>query len=87
MLKDYDISVLYNLDKANNVVDALSRTIMGSLSHVEEGRKDRVKDVHRFYRLGVLLGDSPNGGFVVHHNFESSLVVEVKSKHLDPLLM
>ena len=27
-----------------------------------------VKDVHRFARLGVRLEDSPNGGFMVHHN-------------------
>ena len=47
-----------------------------------------MKDVHRLARLGVRLEDSPNGGFMVHHNSNSSLVVEVKSKqHLDPLLM
>ena len=38
--------------------------------------------------LGVLLEVSPNGGIVVHHNSESSLVVEMKSKkHLDKSLM
>ena len=41
-----------------------------------------MKDFHRLYVLGVLLEDSPNGGFVVHYNFESSLVVEVKFKKL-----
>ena len=47
-----------------------------------------MKDVHRLARLGVRLEDSPNGGFMVHHNSESSLVVEVKSKkHLDQSLM
>ena len=47
-----------------------------------------MKDVHRLVLLGVRLEDSPNGGFMVHHNSDSSLVVEVKSKqHLDPLLM
>ena len=36
----------------------------------------------------MQLEDSPDGGFMVHHNSDSSLVVEVKSKqHLDPLLM
>ena len=44
-----------------------------------------MKDVHRLARLGARLEDSLNGSFVVHYNFESSLVVEVKSKqHLDP---
>ena len=33
-----------------------------------------------FSRLGVRLHDSTKGGFMVHHNSESSLVVEVKSK-------
>ena len=34
------------------------------------------------------LEDSPNGGFMVHHNSESCLVVEVKSKqHIDQGLM
>ena len=47
-----------------------------------------MKDVHRLVLLGVRLEDSPNGGFMVHHNSDSSLVVEVKSKkHLDPVLM
>ena len=47
-----------------------------------------MKDVHRLARLVVRLEGSPSGGFMVHHNSESSLVVEVKSKkHLDPLLM
>ena len=39
-------------------------------------------------RLGVRIEYSLNGGVVVYHNSESSLVVEVKSKkHLDPLLV
>ena len=50
------------------------------MSHVEEGKKDLVKNVHKLARLGVRLEDSPNGGFVVHHNSESSLVVEVNLK-------
>ena len=70
------------------VAEALSRMTMGSVSHVEEGKKDLVKDVRRLAWLGFLFEDSPNGGFVVHHNYESSLVVEVKSnEHLVPLLM
>ena len=61
---------------------------MGSVSHVEEDKKYLVKYVNRFARLGVRLEDSSNGGFMVHHNFESSFVVEVKSKqHLDQSLM
>ena len=73
------MTILYHPGKANVVVDALSRMIMGS-----EAKKDLVKDVHRLATLGVRLEDSPHGGFMVHHNSESSLVVELKSKqHLD----
>ena len=55
---------------------------------MEKSKKDLVKDVHRLDHLGDRIEDSPNGVFVVHHNSESSLVVEVKSKqYLDLLLM
>ena len=70
------------------VVDDLSRMTMGSVSHVEEAKKEIVKDVHRLDKLGVRLEDFPKGGFMVHHNSERSLAVEVKSKqHLDEPLM
>ena len=78
-MKDYDMRVLYHPDKANVVADALSHLTMGSLSHIDESKKDIVRDVHRLVRLG-----SSNSGVIVHHKSESSLVSEVKSKqHLD----
>ena len=70
------------------VSDALSRLSMGSVSHVEETKRNIVRDVHRFAHLGVRIEDSPNSSVVVHHKFDSSWMVEVNSKqHLDPLLM
>ena len=88
LLKDYDMSVLYHPEKDNVVVDALSHMTMGSVSHVYEGKNDLVKDVHRLARLGVRLEDSPNGDFILHHNSDSSLVVELKSKqHIDQPLI
>ena len=70
------------------VADALSHMTMGSASHVEEAKKDLVKDVHRLACLGLRLEDSPNCGLMFHNNSESSLVFEVKYKqHLDKLLM
>ena len=70
------------------VMDALSYMTMGSVSHIEKAKKDLVRDVHRFARLGVRLEDSSNGGFMVHHISKSSLEVEVKSKqHLDEPLI
>ena len=74
------MSVLYQHGKANVVADALSRMAMGSVSHVDEEKKELAKDVHRLSLLGVRLEDSPNGCYMVHHNSDSSLVVEVKSK-------
>ena len=47
-----------------------------------------MKGVHTLGRLGIRSKDSSNGGFMDHHNSESSLLVEVKSmKHLDLSLM
>ena len=44
------------------MADALSRLYMGSVAHVEEKRKDLVKEVHRLARLGVrLMSISDNG--------------------------
>ena len=43
---------------------------MGSVSHVDEAKKDLVKDADRLARLGVMLEDSPNGCFMVYHIFD-----------------
>ena len=82
------LSVLYHPGNANKVVDALNRMTIGSVPHVDEYKKDLVKDVHRLVRLGVRLEIFLNVGFMVNYNSESSLVVKVKSKqHLDQPLM
>ena len=47
------MSVHYHPGKANIVSDSLSRLSMGSVVHVEEERKELVKDVHRLSRLTV----------------------------------
>ena len=65
MLKDYDLSVLYHPGKANVVEDARNHMTMGTVSHIEEAKKDLVRDGHRLSRPGVKLKDSPNGGFMV----------------------
>ncbi|WMV08774.1 hypothetical protein MTR67_002159, partial [Solanum verrucosum] len=80
LLKNYDISVLYHHKKANVVADALSRLSMGSVAHIEDKKKELVRDVHRLARLGVQLVDSTKGGFTVHNGSESSFVVDVKLK-------
>ncbi|WMV32782.1 hypothetical protein MTR67_026167 [Solanum verrucosum] len=88
ILKDYEMSILYHPGKANVVADALSRFSRGSVAHVGEEKKEFVRDVHRFARLGVQLVDSTKGGVVVHNGSESSFVMEVKGKQVfDPLLV
>ena len=36
---------------------------MGSTTHIEDEKKDLVKDIHRLARLGVRLVDSTSGVF------------------------
>ena len=80
--------VLYHPGNANVVVDDLSHMTMGSVSFIDEAKKNLVKNVHRLAMWGVRLEDSPNGGFIDHHNSELLLVVEAKSKQpLDKSLM
>jgi len=41
------MSVLYHPGKANVVVDALSRLEMGNVAHIDEEKKELVRDIHR----------------------------------------
>ena len=82
------MSVLYHPDKANVATDSLSHMTMGSVSHLDEPKKDPEREVQRLDRFGMRFEISPDGGAIVHQNSESSLAVEVKSKqHLDLALM
>ncbi|WMV08409.1 hypothetical protein MTR67_001794 [Solanum verrucosum] len=58
-------AVLYHPGKANVVADALSRLSMGSVAHVEEGKKELARDVHQLACLGVCLTDTLDGGVIV----------------------
>ena len=62
LLKDYNKNVHYHPDKANVVADALSRMRMGSTTHVEDKKKELLKDIHRLARLGMRLVDSTSWG-------------------------
>ncbi|XP_069149165.1 uncharacterized protein [Solanum lycopersicum] len=46
--------------------------------HVDEERKELVKDVHRLTRLGVRLMRISDSGVTVQNGAESSFVLEVK---------
>lgn len=70
------------------VVDSLSRSSMGSLSHVDEEKWDLVKDIHCLANIGVCLLDFEDGCVFVKEVAKSSLSAEVKEKQmLDPILM
>ena len=82
------MKVLYHPDKSYVVADALYFRTISRVSHIDEAKKDLAKKVQRLARLGVRLKGSPNGGAIVHHNSNSSLVFAVKSKQrLDKSLM
>ncbi|WMV13386.1 hypothetical protein MTR67_006771 [Solanum verrucosum] len=61
---------------------------MGSTTHIEKGKNEFAKDVHRLARLGIHLLDSNEGGVVVMNGAESPLVFEVKEKqYQDPIFL
>ena len=74
------MSILYHPDKANEVVNNLKRLPIGSVSLVEDEKKELVRDVDRLVQVGVNLVDSTKGGFMVDHSSKSPFVVDVKSK-------
>ena len=53
---------------------------MGSVSHIDDEKKELVKEVHQFSSLGVRLVDTPSGAVSVPSSSESSFVVYVKAK-------
>ena len=56
MYKDYDMSVLCHPNNANIFADALSRMTMGSVSHLDEAKKDLAREVHRLATFGGEVG-------------------------------
>ncbi|XP_069143430.1 uncharacterized protein [Solanum lycopersicum] len=53
--------------------DALSRLSIGSTTHVDDEKKELVKDVLRMDRLGVRLIESTSVGVLIHPTSESAL--------------
>ena len=68
------MNVHYHPGKANVVADAFSRMGMGSISHVEDEKKELKKDIHTLAKLGVRLVDSTSMGISVHPSSELLLV-------------
>ena len=74
------MSLHYHPGKANVLADDLSRLSMGSVAHVEEKRKELVKNVHRLSRLGVRPMSISDNGVTVQNGVEFFFVVKVKEK-------
>ena len=85
LLKDYDITILYHLRKANVVADALRRKvgIMGSLAHLQVSRRPLAREVQTlandFMRLEVL----EMGGFLACVEARSSFLDKIKGKQFN----
>ncbi|WMV09384.1 hypothetical protein MTR67_002769 [Solanum verrucosum] len=69
-----------NLQYVNVVADALSRLSMGSVAHIDDDKKELVREVHRLAHLGVQLMDSTKCGIMVQNDSESSIICVVKAK-------
>ena len=48
------------------MADALSRLSMGGVSHIDDEKKDLVKELRQLARLGVWLVDTPSEDVSVH---------------------
>ncbi|WMV08830.1 hypothetical protein MTR67_002215, partial [Solanum verrucosum] len=59
--------ILMQQGKANVVADALSRLSMKIFSHIEDDKKELVREVQRFARFGVCLVDSQDGRVIVQN--------------------
>ncbi|KAF3635714.1 putative Bifunctional inhibitor/lipid-transfer protein/seed storage 2S albumin superfamily protein [Capsicum annuum] len=86
-LKNYDMSLHYYQVKANVVANTLKRLSMGSLAHVDEGKRELVKYVHRFDNLWVRLLNSEDGDAFIQEVVNSSLGAEVKKKQVLDLVL
>lgn len=53
---------------------------MGSIYHVDKGKRDMVKDIQHFANLGIRLLHSEDGGVIVQEIAKSSLFAKVKEK-------
>ncbi|WMV09670.1 hypothetical protein MTR67_003055 [Solanum verrucosum] len=74
------MNFLYHPGKTNVVADALSRLSKGSVAHIEDGKNELIRDIHKLARLGVRLVDSTQGNVMVHNGSESSFVSNVKTR-------
>ena len=87
LLKDYDCQILYHPEKANAVTDALSRKSMGSLSHIVEQRKERVKELHSLLNEGCSFEMSEDQPMIAQFRVRLNLIDEIRAaQESDPVM-
>ena len=82
LLKDYDITILYHLGKANVVADALSRKAgsMGSLAQLQVSRCPLAREVQTLANDFIRLEVNEKGGFLACVEARSSFLDQIKGK-------
>nr|XP_033513188.1 uncharacterized protein LOC117277882 [Nicotiana tomentosiformis] len=75
------------LTEIHSFLGLAGRKSMGSLVHLEAHKRPIAKEVYRLASLGVRLADCTEGGVIVQHRSDSSLVVEVNEKQYDDPFM
>ena len=85
LLKDYDITILYHLGKANVVADALSRKagIMGSLAHLQVSGRPLAREIQTLSNDFMRLKVNEKGGFLASVEARSSFLDKIKGKQFD----
>ena len=79
LLKDYDVTILYHLGKANVVARALSRksSSMGSLAHMHIDRRPLDMEIQILADGMVRLRVSDTGSILAHIEARSSLIDQI----------
>ena len=85
MIKDYDCTIEYHPRKANVVVDALSRRLESSLSHMRSGYLPLLVDLKS---LGVILEAEDSGALLAILHVRPLLVDQILAGQLqDPQMI
>ena len=84
LLKDYDITILYNPGKANVVTNALSRKAgsMGSLAHLQVSRRPLAREVQTLANDCMRLEVNEKRGFLACVEARSSFLERLKESSL-----
>ncbi|XP_069152913.1 uncharacterized protein [Solanum lycopersicum] len=85
LLKDYDMTIIYHLGKANVIVDALSRKAvsMGSLAMLQVGECPLARDVQSLANKFVRLDISEPRKVLAYMEARSSLLEQIRTQQFD----